>query len=626
MSRSMGSTGGTTTREVLAPVKYMLSQTAKTLSMAEEKLGGNSLVDGGVTRPQLTDDYSRLPAIKQAPATYDDTYVTQGAGGDVSATYGGYGGAGGLSYSHSSPSMNEPYKPPAGFSSTYSGAGGYGAGGGYGGSSAPSAAYGTATGYGGSSSGDGGYGGYGAGSSAPSGGYGGYGASGGGGEDKGYSSASGYSGFSGGGGGGADANSKTSAQSFRASAQMYAQTGRVTPIATKDAKGNTKIAFAPSALQSADQNRQAVAQVTHTIEQLYEEMHEIDDIIFFIEHSELVKIIYKVLTERARLHVVRAWRIWNGDTRACIGFNAEGQVKELRELVKPSRERVAKAEAEVEQQLKALVTAGLSAMDGKKRAFFVGILGKNGPHMKEHAFLVWKLQAQAEGSMERVWTRFFKKMANMKLAMGWRQWRATVFDAKLPPEEVIKALEFQVAKARKEMEFHENRLEAIVQKEMHDNINGLDHTTKKMLKRVMTNMFNRTQKMYFNTWNHKAKKAQRYIDLQIGIFNRMQRSFVNKGWNQWEIWFREEQQRDREREAERMHKLIGIMNDQVAQMTEVLKAQQSECDIMRQCIDTQLQCQHRILEARTAVNNAVAQSLDLALADPTLKLDVGAAA
>ena len=195
------------------------------------------------------------------------------------------------------------------------GGGGYGSSGGYG----PSGGYG------------GGGGGYG--SSIPADPYGGDandpfsappGGGGGGGGYFGSSGGGGGYGSSGGGyGGGAPSYGKQ--VSFKAEEMM--QKTRTAPVIANDGKGNRRVSLSMTAQQRAKINQENVNRITHRLEEIHDEMHELDDIIFFVEHSELVKVIMRVMMGRVKILLAKAWSQWAGDCNTMVGFADPSEIK-----------------------------------------------------------------------------------------------------------------------------------------------------------------------------------------------------------------------------------------------------------------------------------------------------------
>ena len=63
----------------------------------------------------------------------------------------------------------------------------------------------------------------------------------------------------------------------------------------------------------------------------------------------------------------------------------------------------------------------------------------------------------------KVWKGFFGKLQNMKVNMALQKWKATIYEASMPPEAIIKALQERVARQRMLKEKFENEFEAILQ-------------------------------------------------------------------------------------------------------------------------------------------------------------------
>ena len=249
--------------EALQPVKYMLEQTCITLSKAEAKLSGGNMIEDG-----YGGGGGGLPRSGRPEAAAADMVEAAATGAPVIRLLRRHGGGGG-GYGSSIPAdpyggdANDPFSAPPG---------GGGGGGGYFGSS---------------------------------GGGGGYGSSGGG-----------Y-------GGGAPSYGKQ--VSFKAEEMM--QKTRTAPVIANDGKGNRRVSLSMTAQQRAKINQENVNRITHRLEEIHDEMHELDDIIFFVEHSELVKVIMRVMMGRVKILLAKAWSQWAGDCNTMVGFADPREIK-----------------------------------------------------------------------------------------------------------------------------------------------------------------------------------------------------------------------------------------------------------------------------------------------------------
>jgi hypothetical protein len=72
--------------------------------------------------------------------------------------------------------------------------------------------------------------------------------------------------------------------------------------------------------------------------------------------------------------------------------------------------------------------------------------------------------------------------------MALQKWKATIYEANMPPEAIIKALQERVARQRMLKEKFEGELEAIVQAETERAFANLDEDKKSLLIRILTRM------------------------------------------------------------------------------------------------------------------------------------------
>ena len=69
-----------------------------------------------------------------------------------------------------------------------------------------------------------------------------------------------------------------------------------------------------------------------------------------------------------------------------------------------------------------------------------------------------------------------------------QKWKATIYEANMPPEAIIKALQERVARQRMLKEKFEGELEAIVQAETERAFANLDEDKRSLLIRILTRM------------------------------------------------------------------------------------------------------------------------------------------
>ena len=223
--------------------------------------------------------------------------------------------------------------------------------------------------------------------------------------------------------------------------------------------------------------------------------------------------------------------------------------------------------------------------------------------------------------MYKTWSRFFHKIENLKTLMAWRKWRELIFQANLPPEKVIKHLQFEVDQARKEMEIHETALEKIITAQTLASFDGLSGTQRSKLKHTMTKMFNNMQRVALLEWQRKNRSYLRYKTLQIGMLNRMAKAFVNKGWVAWEFYHKASKNFDAKLKQVKIQKSISTLKDQITKLDEVLRDQVAEVEIMRQCVNTQVECAKRVTAGREKVAQSLPSAIGLCEEDLTPQIE-----
>jgi hypothetical protein len=389
------------------------------------------------------------------------------------------------------------------------------------------------------------------------------------------------------------------------------QKTRTAPVIANDGKGNRRVSLSMTAQQRAKINQDNVNRITHRLEEIHDEMHELDDIIFFVEHSELVKVIMRVMMGVVKNSLAKAWSQWAGDCNTLVGFADPREIKKLEPLVVEARKRMEIAEQELEEKMRNFVGMRLRTVDDKKRAFLIGIFGKGGAEGKRAVFMEWKIKAADATKIYKTCKRFFKRILNLKTSMALRKWQSEVYSANMPPEEQIKHLKFAVEQARKDMLINEKNLEGIVLAQTKAAFDSLGEDKKKLLRRILGAMLTHMQRVVLKEWKYKVDNLDRQKALMTGFLNRMLSSYLQKGWVTWEYYDKGAVAFAAKKRSIYLQKSINALGGQVGRLDEILKAQLSEVEVMRQCVETQVKCSERVIAGRESVNLAIPEAIDL---------------
>jgi hypothetical protein len=389
------------------------------------------------------------------------------------------------------------------------------------------------------------------------------------------------------------------------------QKTRTAPVIANDGKGNRRVSLSMTAQQRAKINQENVNRITHRLEEIHDEMHELDDIIFFVEHSELVKVIMRVMMGRVKILLAKAWSQWAGDCNTMVGFADPREIKKLEPLVVEAKKRMEVAEQELEEKMRNFVNMRLRTVDDKKRAFLIGIFGKGGAEGKRAVFMEWKIKAAEATKIYKTCKRFFKRILNLKVSMAIRKWQSEVYSANMPPEEQIKHLQFAVEQARKDMKINEKLYEDIVMAQTAAAFDALSDDKKMLLKRILGQMLTHMKRVVLKEWKYKVDNYDRQRALMTGFINRMMKSYLQKGWVTWEYYDKGAVAFKAKRRTIYLQKSITTLGDQVSRLDDILKAQLEEVEVMRQCVETQIKCSERVCAGREAVADALPEAIDL---------------
>ena len=117
-------------------------------------------------------------------------------------------------------------------------------------------------------------------------------------------------------------------------------------------------------------NQENVNRITHRLEEIHDEMHELDDIIFFVEHSELVKVIMRVMMGRVKILLTKAVSQWAGDCNTMVGFADPREIKKLEPLVVEAKKCMEVAGARARGENVELREHEVKDRDDKKKELF----------------------------------------------------------------------------------------------------------------------------------------------------------------------------------------------------------------------------------------------------------------
>jgi len=382
-------------------------------------------------------------------------------------------------------------------------------------------------------------------------------------------------------------------------------------------KSKGDIDFVESSIENARAQVTNVEKVTRTLESLHNEMHDFEDRIFFLEHVQLCKMVLQIMMNAQKNMKVAAWRSWNGWSEADGGLAKLKICERLEAEYKECKAKESEAEALVEQKLKALSDVAMRSLDTRKRNFLVSIFAKGGPEAKNAYFIRWKGIYLMYAKSYRVWKGFFGKLQNMKVNMALQKWKATIYEANMPPEAIIKALQERVNRQRMLKEKFEGELEAIVQAETERAFANLDEDKRSLLIRILTRMMKIKQHYAMAVWKNKIKNGARYEERQKQIINKMMKSYLNIGWQTWRGYMVAANTALGLKGNEQKQKHIKLLFAQLEKLTAYLKKQQVEVEVMRESVQLQAQAARRVLAKRESIISELGDGIAIALEEVT---------
>jgi hypothetical protein len=382
-------------------------------------------------------------------------------------------------------------------------------------------------------------------------------------------------------------------------------------------KSKGDIDFVESSIENARAQVTNVEKVTRTLESLHNEMHDFEDRIFFLEHVQLCKMVLQIMMNAQRNMKVAAWRSWNGWSEADGGLAKLKICERLEAEYKECKAKEVEAEALVEQKLKALSDVAMRSLDTRKRNFLVSIFAKGGPEAKNAYFIRWKSIYLMYAKSYRVWKGFFGKLQNMKVNMALQKWKATIYEANMPPEAIIKALQERVARQRMLKEKFEGELEAIVQAETERAFANLDEDKRSLLIRILTRMMKIKQHYAMRVWKDKIKNGAKYEERQKQIINKMMKSYLNIGWQTWRGYMVAANTALGLKGNEQKQRHIKLLFAQLEKLTAYLKKQQVEVEVMRESVQLQAQAARRVLAKRESIISELGDGIAIALEEVT---------
>ena len=217
----------------------------------------------------------------------------------------------------------------------------------------------------------------------------------------------------------------------------------------------------------------------------------------------------------------------------------------------------------------------------------------------------------------RVWKGFFGKLQNMKVNMALQKWKATIYEANMPPEAIIKALQERVARQRMLKEKFENELEAILQAETERAFANLDEDKRSLLIRILTRMMKIKQHGAMRKWKDKIANGARYEQRQKQIIHKMMKSYLNIGWQTWRSYDVAACTALGLKGNEQKQKHIKLLFAQLEKLTAYLKKQQVEVEVMRESVQLQAQAARRVLAKRESIISELGDGIAIALEEVT---------
>jgi len=377
-------------------------------------------------------------------------------------------------------------------------------------------------------------------------------------------------------------------------------------------KSKGDIDFVESSIENARAQVTNVEKVTRTLESLHNEMHDFEDRIFFLEHVQLCKMVLQIMMNAQRNMKVAAWRSWNGWSEADGGLAKLKICARLEAEYAECKAKEVEAEALVEQKLKALSDVAMRSLDTRKRNFLVSIFAKGGPEAKNAYFIRWKAIYLMYAKSYKVWKGFFGKLQNMKVNMALQKWKATIYEASMPPEAIIKALQERVARQRMLKEKFETELEAIVQAETERAFANLDEDKRSLLIRILTRMMKIKQHHAMRVWKDKIKNGAKYEQRQKQIIHKMLKSYLNIGWQTWRSYDVAACTALSLRGNEQKQRHIKLLFGQLEKLTLYLKKQQVEVEVMRESVQLQAQAARRVLAKRESIISELGDGIAIA--------------
>mmetsp|Transcript_20303 Transcript_20303/g.62552 ORF Transcript_20303/g.62552 Transcript_20303/m.62552 type:complete len:565 (-) Transcript_20303:147-1841(-) len=248
------------------------------------------------------------------------------------------------------------------------------------------------------------------------------------------------------------------------------------------------------------------------------------------------KLLVKIVTRMCRMQLVVAWQAWHGNTAQFTKMQLQEQAKTLKAELLSLRERIDEARRSIAERVQLAADLAFKNASVDQRKLLLKIFGRMVGQKSRESFIVWKDAMEEYRRKYTLTLRMLNRLANTALMGGWKKWYYETFlKSKMSLSEKIKAIEFEIVRARQNYDTQEKHLEKIVEEITRLMVQNASPRQRALMMKILNKCCSMMLRYGLKVWkqkNHLFKYARKTMSM---IISRLCNSELNYGFRKWHM-------------------------------------------------------------------------------------------
>jgi len=248
------------------------------------------------------------------------------------------------------------------------------------------------------------------------------------------------------------------------------------------------------------------------------------------------KLLIKIITRMCRMQIVVAWQAWHGNTAQVSKLQLQAEAKDLKLELTSLRGRIDEAQRDINERIQLAADFAIRNASSSQRQLLLKVFGRMVGQKSRESFVVWKDAMQDYQRKYTLTLRMLMRLANNKIIGGWKKWYYETFlKSKMTLEETIKALHFELNRARETYNKNEEHLEKIVGEITRLMVHNASPKQRALMIKILNKCCSTMLRYGLKQWKQKVQLFKHARKTMSMIISRLCNSELNYGYRKWHM-------------------------------------------------------------------------------------------